>query len=1140
MDEKVNQHDLLLENESLRNELHSLTQTKDELLKSNMLLGQAEKFGNLGHWERDEIADRYITCSEQYASIYGMTVKQMLEEITNVEEARALVCEADRERFKQVIDVALESKQGWNIEYCYYNAGQRVYLREIGEPVLDNYGLIIKTIGTTQDITEKRREEEEFRQSHTLFQQAEAMGNIGHFHWDLVKDKLISCSDQFARIYGMTVPEALDCFISIDAVIDLIHPYDKELFRQGTSLYNELRTGNDIEYRITTRSGNSRHLFARREISFDNDGAPSHSFGTVQDITEIRRAKEELQQSNILFSQSEAMGNMGHFSWDRKRDKMLSCSVQLAKIYDMTVSEAVDYFISTGALVDLLHPDDRELFRQKSDFYDERRKEVDIEYRVTTLLGNTRHVHVRSELILDNDGAPSHSFGTVQDITERKQSEEKLQNNNERLEIEIEDRKNTETELRVSQQRLKSAGELAKLGYWEWDEVQDCSTYYSNDLYEILDIDPGTVVNGKMAGNEDRKHIHPEDLDLYYRITMFSGGKADHFDIEYRAIRRNGDITFLREIGQAIRNDSGEIIRSIGIVLDNTDRIQVGATLRQSENRLRSLVSSSPVCIHEIDLDGKLVSMNPSGLKMMGVENESEILGLNYLDIPILEDRERVSALMDNAKLGRGSIFEFRAADENGILHFLSSFEPINDEDDNIVRLMGVTQDITARKKVEEKFSYQASHDALTGLINRSEFEQRAKRLLSTIQNDKAEHAMCFLDLDQFKVINDTCGHIAGDELLRQLGGLLRNIVRNRDTLARLGGDEFGVLMEHCVLDQAHRVADAIFDSINKYQFFWEGEAFRIGVSIGLVAITEATGNYTDLFKQADAACYLAKELGRNRIHVYHPDDVELAIRQGEMQWVGRINQALDEDRFCLYAQPIVSLDGDALEHYELLVRMLDEQGETIPPGAFLPAAERYNVIERIDTWVVEHAISLMGSHSAFVEQVNFISINLSGQSVANAQFMLMIIALIRESNIDARKICFEVTETAAISNLSAANTFITALKDLGCRFALDDFGSGLSSFGYLKNLPVDYLKIDGMFVKDMVDDPIDKAMVKSINDIGHVMGMKTIAEFVENDAIMEQLNEVGVDYAQGYGVGKPEPFNDVINQFENYVNYFK
>lgn len=854
----------------------------------------------------------------------------------------------------------------------------------------------------------------------------------------------------------------------------------------------------------------------------------------MTDITERKNAEEALWKSNALFSQSEAMGNMGHWTWDLVEGKLISCSDQFARIYDMTVPEALDYFVSSEAVADLVHPEDRDRFRQTGNFDSKRYNVLDVEYRLLTLAGNTRYIYERSELVLDNDGAPFQSFGTVQDITEQKKFEQKLQKTNERLETEIEDRKKTETELRASQQQLKSACELAKLGYWEWDEVRDCSIYYSDDLFKILDIDPEIVVDGEVAGHDDRKHIHPEDLEHYYRISTFSGGKADRFDIEYRAVRLNGDITFLREIGQAIRNDSGEIIRSFGIVLDDTDRIKAGATLRQSENRLRSLVSSSPVCIHEIDLDGNLVSMNPSGLKMMGVENESEILGLNYLDIPILEDRERISALMDNAKRGRGSIFEFRATGENGFSHFSSSFEPITDENDSIVRLMGVTQDITGRKKVEEKLNYQASHDALTGLINRSEFERRANLLLSTIQKDKAEHAICFLDLDQFKIVNDTCGHIAGDELLRQLGMLLRNTVRKRDTLARLGGDEFGVLMELCPLDQAHRVANTVLDAIKAHQFTWEGESFRIGASIGLVAMTEATGNYTDLFKQADAACYLAKELGRNRIHAYHPDDTELAVRHGEMQWVGRIHQALDEKKFCLYAQPIVSLVNDDLEHYELLVRMQGEQDELIPPGAFLPAAERYNLIEKIDTWVVEQAISLMTYHATFVEQVNFISINLSGQSVANTHFMPMLIALIRESNIDASKICFEVTETAAISNLLAANTFIAALKELGCRFALDDFGSGLSSFGYLKNLPVDYLKIDGMFVKDMVDDPIDKAMVKSINDIGHVMGMKTIAEFVENDAITGQLSGIGVDYAQGYGIGKPEPFNDVISRFNN------
>ena len=316
--------------------------------------------------------------------------------------------------------------------------------------------------------------------------------------------------------------------------------------------------------------------------------------------------------------------------------------------------------------------------------------------------------------------------------------------------------------------------------------------------------------------------------------------------------------------------------------------------------------------------------------------------------------------------------------------------------------------------------------------------------------------------------------------------------------------------------------------AIQNFQFFWEGRSFRIGVSTGLVAITNTTPSLTELLKQADSACYLAKDLGRNRIHVYRPDDTQLSIRHGDMQWVGGINRALDDGRFCLYAQPIEPLSGSTDKHYEILLRMIDERENIIHPSAFLPAAERFDLMHKLDIWVIENVFALMASHPAFVEQIQFISINLSGQSLTNGDILDSIITQLKESRIDASKICFEVTETAAISNLKRATTFISALKGLGCGFALDDFGSGLSSFGYLKNLPVDYLKIDGMFVKDMVDDPIDHAMVKSINEIGHVMGMKTIAEFVENDEIKGMLREIGVDYAQGNAIGKPQPITEI------------
>jgi diguanylate cyclase (GGDEF)-like protein/PAS domain S-box-containing protein len=455
--------------------------------------------------------------------------------------------------------------------------------------------------------------------------------------------------------------------------------------------------------------------------------------------------------------------------------------------------------------------------------------------------------------------------------------------------------------------------------------------------------------------------------------------------------------------------------------------------------------------------------------------------------------------------------------------------EPLLDKDGRLIKTFGTLQDITQRKQVEEQLSYQANHDSLTGLINRRAFENRAGQLLSTIKQDKTEHAMCFMDLDQFKIVNDTCGHTAGDELLHQLGYILKKTVRRGDTLARLGGDEFGLLMEHCSIEDAHRVVESIISAISDYQFSWEGNVFKVTVSIGLVLINETTGNVSTLLKDADAACYVAKEKGRNRLHVHHAEDAEVAKRHGEMQWVTRVNRAFEEGRFTLYAQPIESLGNPDSRHYELLLRMIDENKEIIAPGAFLPAAERYNIITRLDGWVIDRTFKYLHDYPSLVEKMDFLSVNLSGPSLADASFREFVVLKLEEYKVDASKICFEITETAAIANMSKAVSFISNLKALGCRFALDDFGSGLSSFAYLKNLPVEYLKIDGMFVRDIVDDPIDHAMVKSINEIGQLMGMETIAEFVENDAIKQKLQEIGVNYVQGHGIGRPQPFEELI-----------
>jgi len=429
---------------------------------------------------------------------------------------------------------------------------------------------------------------------------------------------------------------------------------------------------------------------------------------------------------------------------------------------------------------------------------------------------------------------------------------------------------------------------------------------------------------------------------------------------------------------------------------------------------------------------------------------------------------------------------------------------------------------------------YQASHDALTGLINRREFEQRLERtLLSALQQGR-EHALCYMDLDQFKVINDTCGHAAGDELLRQLALLLKGNLRERDTLARLGGDEFALLLENCSIPDALEVADVFRAEVQRFRFKWGDRIFSVGMSVGMVAINADSGTAASLMSAADAACYVAKDRGRNQIHLYESRDTDLVRHRGEMQWVTRIQRALEEQRLRLSWQEIRRTDGavESVRHVELLLRMIDENGDEILPMAFIPAAERYSIMPSLDSWVIEETLRLCQQYLASAcDRHCLFAVNLSGASLKDPAFRRMLLASLEENPVFGPHLCFEITETAAIGNLAVVNEFIDAMRAFGCSFALDDFGSGLSSFTYLKNLKVDYLKIDGAFVRDIAGNAIDRSMVEAIHRIGHQMGLRTVAEYVESDQVLALLRQMGVDYVQGSAIHQPEPLESLCGQ---------
>lgn len=582
----------------------------------------------------------------------------------------------------------------------------------------------------------------------------------------------------------------------------------------------------------------------------------------------------------------------------------------------------------------------------------------------------------------------------------------------------------------------------------------------------------------------------------------------------------------------------------IAIVRDITERKRMEQALFQEKERAQVTLQSIGDGVITTDAAGKIESLNPIAENLTGWLT-SEARGLPLTDVfRIVNENSREpmenpleKALAEDKIIGteNHTVFIARDGKEFAIEH---SAAPIHASDRQIIGGVLVFRDVTEARHLALQLVWQANHDSLTGLVNRRQFEQRLEEAVITAKTASQQHALCYLDLDRFKIINDTCGHTVGDQLLRQVTALFQTRVRNTDILARLGGDEFGLLLYQCPLEEALQVANDLRERLQAFRFVWQDRTFTIGVSIGLVEITDASFNVASVLSAADSACFAAKNKGRNRVHVYQIDDNEMTIERVETAWVAQINAALEEDRFRLYFQAIVPLNADDItgEHYEVLLRLVDETGQVIEPSSFLTAAERYDLMPLVDRWVIRTLFATQGAHyrqtwnqnQASSSSKNYLyAINLSGASLNDDQFINFLHEQVTYYQVPPQLICFEITETVAIANLLKAAEFVRNFQSIGCRFALDDFGSGMSSFNYLKNLPVDYLKIDGSFVKDIINDPIAEAMVEAINRIGHVMGIKTIAEFVNTKAILEKLRSLGVDYAQGDYVAQVRPLLD-------------
>ncbi|HET6630856.1 MAG TPA: EAL domain-containing protein [Woeseiaceae bacterium] len=644
-------------------------------------------------------------------------------------------------------------------------------------------------------------------------------------------------------------------------------------------------------------------------------------------------------------------------------------------------------------------------------------------------------------------------------------------------------------------------------------------------LAEMLGYDSPEELNS--IGRTPMLYVNPIDRERVW-ARLEAQGFVRNF--EYRLRRKDGAEIVVLENSRAIYDENGNVVAHEGTITDITERKIAETRVFEEKERAQVTLQSIGDGVITTDADGCVDYVNPVAQDLTGLEirnargrpiNEIMMIINEHTRAPVENPvlrclREgRVIALAENSVLINSEGHEVPIQD---------SAAPIRDRIGNVIGAVMVFHDVSKESRLFRQLSYQASHDSLTGLINRREFENRLVTALDSAHRSGLRHALLYLDLDQFKVVNDTFGHTAGDELLRQISELAQANIRSTDVVARLGGDEFGILLERCSEERAIAVAEAIRNGVEAHRFTWQDAFTSVRCSIGVVLIDDESPSVASVMSSADVACYSAKDMGRNQVHLYQHSDA--SVRHEEMKWVSRITSAVEENRLELFFQPIIGIGsnrGATRGHYELLLRMRDEDGELVSPDQFIPAAERYNLMSVLDRWVIREALSQLADRGPPGEEARFtLAINLSGTSLSEDRFLEFVVDELRKQQLPQGAICFEITETAAISNLSRVIHFMQALKKLGCKFSLDDFGSGLSSFTYLKNLPVDYLKIDGQFIRNVADDTVDESMVRAINEVGRAMGIETIAERVETRQVLDKLGDLGVAFAQGYFIARP------------------
>jgi len=664
---------------------------------------------------------------------------------------------------------------------------------------------------------------------------------------------------------------------------------------------------------------------------------------------------------------------------------------------------------------------------------------------------------------------------------------------------------------------------------------RDAILFANRQFASLMGIDRAELVGRKLADL-----VPPEYAELVtesIRRRLAGEAAAERYEIEMVGLQ--GQLCRLEMSAAVIEYEGGPALLMTGVEIVPTQTVkalgpiagEAAAGGQETTRRAQALDSLSEAVILT-DIDGGIEYLNAAAANLIGSSTEAAQGKQLEEVVRLVEDTERRlltdpvrQALTSGAplNLGRRALLLSRGNAAERSIEVSAS--PVRNAAAELTGAVVLLHDVTEMRGLARQMSYQATHDALTGLVNRREFERRLGESLESRRRDDGQHVLCYLDLDRFKVVNDTSGHQAGDSMLREVAKILRDSVRDSDTVGRLGGDEFGMLLVGCPLEKARQIADDVCQAVGDYRFVWKDRIFNIGVSIGLVEITRDSGSLEELLAAADSACYDAKRQGSGRVAVYSARDEALARHAGEFQWLHRLQSALKESRFHLYYQPIEStVAGDHGPAMEVLVRLKDETGRDVPPAEFLRAAERYRLMGLIDRWVVQTTLTGLGRGAVAVPPDRSIAINVSGQTLADQQFLEFVVECLDNTGVAPAQVCFEITESAVIANLDQARRFVGVLHGMGCQFALDDFGSGVGSFSNLKSLPIDYLKIDGSFMRNLGRDSVNQAMVNAMIKLARTLNFKVIAEQVEDSAALDAARRMGVDYVQGYAVGRPRP----------------